>query len=161
MKTKTLLFLSLAILGGTLLGLRHWINSVADAPDAAEAVWLTDFPAAQAKASAENKPLLVDFTGSDWCPPCILLHKQVFSQTEFAEFATKKVVAVKVDFPRRKPLPPAQQMANDALAQRYGVRAFPTILVMTPAGAVKGRLGYAFGGPQSYIAKLEEIIRRF
>jgi len=127
-------------------------------PNASKADWLTDFKIAQEKAQAQNKPLLVDFTGSDWCPPCIMLEKQVFSQPEFAEYAVKNVVLVKIDFPRRKPLPEAQQAANDALAQRYGIRGFPTILVLDPAGTVKGQLGYMLGGPAKFTAKIEEIL---
>src|SRR5947209_2105501 len=64
--------------------------------------WLTDLPKAQAKAKAEHKLVMMDFTGTDWCPWCIKLNKEVFSTPEFSEFAAKNLVLVEVDFPRRK-----------------------------------------------------------
>ena len=67
---------------------------------AEEVQWLTDLPKAQAKAKAENKLIMLDFTGSDWCGWCIKLNKEVFSKPDFAEFARKNLVAVEVDFPR-------------------------------------------------------------
>jgi len=145
-----------------------WVVNVARQDDApisssasqasVEVNWLTDFKAAQEQARNENKPLLVDFTGSDWCPPCILLEKQVFSQPEFAEYARRNLVVVKVDFPRRKPLSREQQQANEQLAARYGIRAFPTILMMDADGGVKGQLGYTFGGPSRFVAKIGDIL---
>lgn len=89
-----------------------------------------------------------------------MLKKQVFSQPEFADYAANKVVLVKIDFPRRKPLPQAEQAANDALARQYNVRSFPTILVMDPDGSVKGQLGYVFGGPAKFGAKVDEILNK-
>src|SRR5947209_4080600 len=71
--------------------------------------WLTDLPKAQAKAKAENKMLLMDFAGSDWCPPCMALKKKVFSSSEFEAFAKTSLVLVDVDFPRRKQLDPKQK----------------------------------------------------
>ena len=70
--------------------------------NASEATWLTDLPKAQAQAKAEKKIVLMDFTGSDWCPPCKALHKNVFSTQEFQEYAAKNLVLVEVDFPRAK-----------------------------------------------------------
>ena len=94
--------------------------------------WLTDFDAAQARARSENKPLLIDFTGSDWCPPCIRLRKQVFSKLEFADYAAKNLVLLEVDFPKRKTLPPTQQAANDTVARKFGVEGFPTLILLSP-----------------------------
>lgn len=163
MKTKILVIAGI-VAAGVLVAIarQESVSIPGDAAPAvaAPAVWLNDFKTAQDKAQAENKPMLVDFTGSDWCPPCIMLEKQVFSQPEFADYAAGKVVLVKIDFPRRKPLPQAEQAANEALAQRYGIRGFPTILVMNPDGSVKGQLGFQFGGPAKFAAKVDEILKK-
>jgi protein disulfide-isomerase len=159
MKYKLLLVTGIAVIGAWVVSARENDSAEAQvvAASVASADWLTDFRAGQERARAENKLLLVDFTGSDWCPPCMMLEKQVFSQSEFANYAARNLVLVKIDFPRRKPLPPAQQAANDELARQFGIRGFPTILVMGPDGKTKGQLGYIFGGPAKFISKLEQL----
>src|SRR5512140_2965556 len=69
-------------------------------PALAELSWMTDVPKALEKAKTENKLVMLDFTGSDWCGWCIKLNKEVFSKPEFIEYAAKNLVAVEVDFPR-------------------------------------------------------------
>ena len=119
--------------------------------------WQTDLPKAQAQAKAENKLVMMDFTGSDWCGWCIKLNKEVFSQPEFGEYAKKNLVAVEVDFPNKKKLSPAQKSANVALAKKYGIRGYPTIIVLNSAGQKIGELGYMKGGPKAFIAALEKL----
>ena len=101
---------------------------------AAEGEWMTDLPKAQAKAKAENKLVLVDFTGSDWCPPCKALHKNVFSAAEFKEFAAKNLVLVEVDFPNHKEQSAELKKANRELQRKHNVEAFPTVIVFDPSG---------------------------
>lgn len=108
--------------------------------------WMTDFDAAKAKAVAENKPLLVDFTGSDWCYYCKLLSEKVFNTPEFAAYAEGKFIPVELDFPRSKPMDPQQKERNMALSNQYHVNGFPTVLVLTPQGDV---LGGFVGGADS------------
>lgn len=124
------------------------------APDSA---WLTDFDAARTQARTENKMLLINFTGSDWCPPCLMLHREVFSQPEFAEYAARHLVLLEVDFPRTKELTGAQKAANEKLAERFGIYGFPTIIVLDPSGKKVGELGYMRGGPKAFIAALEKL----
>jgi protein disulfide-isomerase len=109
---------------------------------AAELEWLTDLSKAQAKAKAENKLVMLDFTGSDWCGWCIKLNKDVFSKPEFAEYAKKNLVLVEVDFPRKKKLSDGQQKANQALGQKYKIKGYPTIVVLDKEGTKVGELGY-------------------
>ncbi len=123
----------------------------------AEANWLTDVPKAQAQAKAENKMVMLDFTGSDWCGWCIKLHKEVFSQPEFVEYAKKNLVLVEVDFPRKKELSAAQKQANNALAAKYKIEGYPTIIVLNKEGKKVGELGYQPGGPKAFIANLEKL----
>jgi len=117
--------------------------------------WHTDFAKAKAKAVEHDKLLLVEFHGSDWCPPCIALKKEVFSTDAFKEFAKDKFVLVDIDFPRKTKLPEAQMKANGELAEKFRVEGFPTILVMTPEGEVVGReVGYSRGGKDEFMAFL-------
>jgi protein disulfide-isomerase len=122
--------------------------------------WMTDFKAAQAKAKAENKPLLLDFTGSDWCGWCIRLDEEVFSQAAFREYAAAELVLVEIDFPRRTDQPAKLKAQNEALAQKYGIRGFPTILVLSPEGELIEKTGYRRGGPQAYVAHIKEILAK-
>ena len=121
----------------------------------AEVTWLTDLDAAKAKGLKENKPVLVDFTGSDWCPPCIQLHKVVFGSAEFAAVATKYVL-VELDYPRNKPQSAEVKAKNREWQQKYAVNSFPTILLLdAKSGEVFGRVG-GFGGQtaKEYLDKL-------
>lgn len=125
--------------------------------NAAPLQWQLDVPKAQAKAKAEKKLVMLNFTGSDWCGWCIKLSKEVFSQPAFVEYAEKNLVAVEVDFPRKKPLSAAQKQANAALEQKYNVEGYPTIIVLNSDGKQVGELGYQPGGPKAFIAALEKL----
>ena len=127
---------------------------------AGESDWLTDLPKAQAKAKEEKKMVLLDFTGSDWCGWCIKLHKEVFSQSEFAEYAGKNLVLVEVDFPRGKKQSAELKKANSALQRKYRIEGYPTIIVLDGDGKKIGELGYMKGGPTAFIAELEKIKKK-
>jgi thioredoxin-related protein len=124
---------------------------------AAEGTWLASHPAALAKAKAEKKLLLMDFTGSDWCSWCIKLHKEVFSKDPFVDYAKENLVLEVVDFPNGKKLPKAQQSANDSLAKKYNIEGYPTIIVLNSEGKKVGQLGYMEGGPAKFIAELNKL----
>jgi protein disulfide-isomerase len=124
---------------------------------AADANWQTDLPKAQAQAAREKKMVLLDFTGSDWCGWCIKLNKEVFSQPAFIEYAKTNLVLVEVDFPNHKKLSPEQKQANDALAKKYKIEGYPTIIVLNGEGRKVGELGYQPGGPKAFIAELEKL----
>lgn len=119
---------------------------------------MTDFEAAKAKAVAEQKPMLLDFTGSDWCGWCIKLDKEVFSQQAFQAYAADSLVLVELDFPRRKAQSDELKAQNEALAQKYNIRGFPTIVVLSPEGELLGRTGYRPGGPEAYVDHLKAIV---
>jgi thioredoxin-related protein len=122
--------------------------------------WFTDAQAAQAKAKDENKLVLLDFTGSDWCIWCQRLKRNVFDDPEFAKYAQSKLVLVEVDFPQHKTLPEAQQQANARLKKTHRINSYPTIILLDPDGNRIGRMGYVFGGASSFIAKLEKKVAR-
>lgn len=119
--------------------------------------WLTDLKEAKAKAKAENKELLLDFTGSDWCPYCMKLESEVFSQKAWKDYAAKRYVLMEVDFPHDKPQSPALAKQNDVLQQKYRIEAFPTVIILSPSGSMKGEAGYTPGGPAAFIKQLDKI----
>lgn len=120
--------------------------------------WMTDFEAAKAKAAAEQKPLLLDFTGSDWCGWCIKLDKEVFSQKAFQEYAASSLILVELDFPRSKDQSAELKAQNEALAEKYGIRGFPTILVLSSEGELIEKTGYQRGGAEAYVKHIQDIL---
>lgn len=126
---------------------------------AAEGQWLTDLPKAQEKAKAEKKMVLVDFTGSDWCPPCKALHKNIFSSQEFLQYAKDNLVLVEIDFPNRKPQSPELKKANRELAKKYDVKSYPTVIVFDSDGKeLKKESGYyPDWTPKDYVGKLKKL----
>jgi protein disulfide-isomerase len=134
-----------------------FICCVAGALLAADSSWLTSLPDAKAKAAKEQKLVLLDFTGSDWCPYCIKLRSEVFSKPEFAEYAKKNLVLVEVDFPRGKPQSDEMKATNKALKAKYEVTGFPTLVLTKPDGTVVWKqVGYDSDGSSAIIAKLDE-----
>src|SRR5581483_9924610 len=85
------------------------------ATQAAQPEWLTDLPKAVAQARTEKKLVLLEFTGSDWCPPCKALRKNVLGSDVFAGYARTNLVLVEIDFPRHTPQSDAQKQANETL----------------------------------------------
>ncbi|HTQ31460.1 MAG TPA: thioredoxin fold domain-containing protein [Opitutaceae bacterium] len=131
---------------------------LAAAAHAAEAFWFTDYQAAAKQASAENRPMLLDFTGSDWCPWCIKLDQEVYSQPTFIDFARQHLVLVKLDFPRQKQLPVAEKNQNRTLAKKFDVHGYPTSVLLDAQGNKLGQYeGYMEGGPHAYIEWVESL----
>ncbi len=113
------------------------------------AEWMTDLEAAKAKAVAENKAVLVDFTGSDWCGWCIRLRKQVLDTPAFETYAKDKFVLMEVDVPQNPKFDQKLLQRNRQICDQYNVSGFPTILVITPKGDVAG-------GFSGYVASTAE-----
>lgn len=117
--------------------------------------WLTSWDQAQAEAKRLNRPILLNFTGSDWCGWCIKLKKEVFSTDTFKQWADKNVVLMEVDFPKRTELPAELKAQNEQLAQQFRVTGYPTIMFTDPQGNPTGRYGYDEGGPENWIKNAE------
>ncbi len=92
--------------------------------------WLVDLDEAYAQSIQSGKPILANFTGSDWCGWCKKLDADVFSTPKFKEWADKNVVLLEVDFPRRKQLPEKNRQQNMAMAQSLGIKGYPTIWIL-------------------------------
>jgi thioredoxin-related protein len=119
--------------------------------------WQTDYKKAQEEAKTNNKLVLLDFTGSDWCGWCIKLNREVFSQAQFKDYADKNLILVEIDFPRRKTQSLETKKQNEQLAERYQIQGFPTIILLNGEGRKIGELGYMPGGPNAFIAELERL----
>ena len=144
MTLKSLLASSLVLLGAVSTAL-------------AEATWLTNFEEAKKVALKEGKPLLLEFTGSDWCPPCKALHKEIFSTDEFAKEAAAKYVLVELDFPTpKKQQAPELKAQNAELQKKYAIPGFPTVLLVdAKTGEAFGRsVGFGGGTVRQYLDKL-------
>lgn len=115
-------------------------------------LWTTDYKAALKKAAAEKRMVLLEFTGSDWCPPCKLQNREVFDTPEFAEFAQSKLVPVKLDFPRNIPQTEELRASNRELAEKFSVGGFPTLILLDSKGGELARVeGYPGGGVEAFI----------
>ncbi len=93
--------------------------------------WSTDLEKAFVQAKAEKKSVLVEFTGSDWCPPCIAMKKNVFSKKEFVTAASENFILVQLDFPNGDK---ALKEKNQPYAEKYKIEGFPTVILFTPEG---------------------------
>lgn len=93
--------------------------------------WSTDLEKALEQAKKEKKNVLVEFTGSDWCPPCIAMRKNVFSKKEFVDAASKDFILVELDFPKADK---ALKKKNDPYAKQYNIEGFPTVILLDPEG---------------------------
>ena len=121
--------------------------------------WTTDYQAALTRAKQEHKRVLLDFTGSDWCPYCEMLDSEVLSKDEFKQYADANFVLVMVDFPQQKPQSDDVKKANAALSDKFHVDGYPTLVVVASDGRELGRTsGYDPGsGPDAVISALKVI----
>ena len=124
----------------------------------ADPTWQTDYKKAQEEAKTNNKLLLVDFTGSDWCGYCIRLDREILSKPQFKDYATKNLVLLEIDFPRRKQQSVSLKEQNLRLAEEYQIEGFPTIVVLNGDGRKVWRYdGYFPDGADAFIAALEKL----
>jgi protein disulfide-isomerase len=121
--------------------------------------WMTDYQQALKTAKDKNHPILIDFTGSDWCIWCQRLDKEVFSEKAFADYAKGNLVLLKLDFPKSLPQSKETKAQNDALAQQFKIEGFPTVIILNPGGKEIARTGYQEGGAVSYTKHLKSLIK--
>ena len=121
--------------------------------------WMTDHKAALALSKKTGKPILADFTGSDWCGWCIRLKKEVFSTPEFNAWAKKNVILLELDYPHTKPQSAAIKAQNAKLGEQYRIEGYPTILFLNSSGKVLGQYGYDEGGPKVWTKKAEAMLK--
>jgi thioredoxin-related protein len=136
------------------------------AAQAQELKWHTDIKEAIAISTKEKKPMLLFFTGSDWCGWCIRLQKEVLKTPEFSAWAKDKVILVELDYPRRTAQSVELKKQNGELQQAFGIQGFPTIHFAN--GSTKdgksnfqglGSTGYVAGGPAAWIAEADVFLK--
>lgn len=127
------------------------VSLLADAPKG----WSTDYDAALKKAAREKKLVLLEFTGSDWCQPCMMMRRNVFSKDEFVQKASAKFVLVELDFPRGNK---ALTEKNKPLAQKYKITGYPTAIVLDATGKERGRFSpTSYSSVRSLLGHLEKF----
>jgi thioredoxin-related protein len=125
--------------------------------------WEQDFSKAKALAKKANKPILVFFTGSDWCGPCKMLDADIFKSEEFKKLSDSEFILYEADFPRNTNLiTNSQQNDNVFLKEKYGVNSYPTIVIINEKGKEMGRLkGYNLMRDTSYhYSFFEETLKK-
>ena len=128
-----------------------------------EEFWHTDYEQAIAQAKKEHKKIMLYFSGSDWCKPCIIWKKEVFDTETFQQYAFQKLVPVKLDFPRLKKnrLPAEQVKQNESLAAKYNHEGvFPMVVFIDADGSVIEKSAYRAGSPEEFVAYVESILAR-
>lgn len=131
-------------------------NATSTASSAAE--FLTDFEQAKKTAAKLKRPIFALFTGSDWCPWCKQLAAEVLTTDLFREYAAANLVLFEADFPRQTQLAEELRKQNAALAERYGIAGFPTVLLLDATGAVQGTTGYRPGGAAKYVGEVAQLL---
>jgi len=122
--------------------------------------WTSNYEGAQATAAEEDKDLLLDFTGSDWCGWCIRLNEEVFSHDEFNEYADENFVLVELDYPteaKQAQMPEEVVAQNEELRVQFDIQGYPSIILTDAQGRPYAQTGYQEGGPAAYVAHLEEL----
>ncbi|MFM2369722.1 MAG: hypothetical protein RL619_2032 [Bacteroidota bacterium] len=135
--------------------------------EAQELVWETNVNKAMEISNKTKKPLMLFFTGSDWCGWCIRLQKEVLKTPEFAAWAKENVVLVELDYPRRTPQTPEIQAQNSGLQQAFGIQGFPTVCFANGTnkeGKINfeglGQTGYVAGGPTAWLAVADGLLKK-
>lgn len=122
--------------------------------------WFDDYAAAREKARRENKPMLLLFTGSDWCGFCVKLRREALDKSDFKGFAKKHLVLVFIDFPRRTKLPGELAEQNRELRSKFGAGGgVPATLIVSPDEKVLGRIGGCPRNPKDYLKKVKRILK--
>ena len=119
--------------------------------------WVTDLDQAKTEATKNGKNILLVFSGSDWCAPCMKLEKFIWQSEEFKTFSKDHFVLLRADFPKQKKnrLSDEQQSKNEKLAEKYNTNGyFPLVVVLNKKGEVLGSTGYKNVSPGEYIKQL-------
>lgn len=119
--------------------------------------WLIDYKKALEQAAETKRPILMEFTGSSWCPPCKMMKSQVFASDDFKSFASKNLVLLELDFlPDGEPAVKSVAKQNTELAGKFNIEGFPTLILLDPAGKELARnVGFLPGGPKALISWVE------
>lgn len=121
------------------------------------AIWTTNYADALKQAKEQNRHVFLFFTGSDWCGWCMRLKEEILSTPQFQTYARDNLILVELDFPRGKTLAPSLVAQNNSLSDKYGIRGYPTVIILNSRGKEIDSLGYQEGGPQPFIERLRSM----
>jgi thioredoxin-related protein len=135
---------------------------------AQELKWYTDVKEAIIVSNKEKKPMLLFFTGSDWCGWCIRLQNEVLKTPEFSKWAKESVVLVELDYPRRTAQSEEVKKQNNELQQAFGIQGFPTVYFANATVNKEGKInfeglgstGYVAGGPTAWLAVADPFVKK-
>jgi protein disulfide-isomerase len=145
---KLFRFLALAILGLSVSAFSQ------------ESVWMTDYAKAVDLAKSQNKAILLDFTGSDWCGWCMKMKQETLDTPAFKHYAQKNLVLVEVDYPHNKAQTEQEKQQNQKLGKQFEITGYPAFVLLDKDGKELGRQGgYLQGGPSAFIAKLNTFYK--
>ena len=146
---KKLYFLSLALCLGIFLQAQT------------EGSWLVNMDEAKTLAAQEGHPILVSFSGSDWCGNCMRLSKELFETDEFLEYSKKNLVLLNLDFPAKKANKLSEELTsqNEGLAEKFNKQgAFPLTILVDSSGELLGKVKYPCSSVQDYLNSITDII---
>ncbi|MDD4818058.1 MAG: thioredoxin family protein [Victivallaceae bacterium] len=138
--------------------LRGQFEAELNPPAPAKLDWVVGFDEAAKLAAEQKKQIFALFTGSDWCPWCIKLNRELLSTAEFKAYAEKHYVLLLVDFPRKGDQSEAVKKANRELSEKYDVSGFPTVKILSADGKVLATSGYSRTSVGGYISSLEKAV---
>lgn len=121
--------------------------------------WTEDWDLALSAAKELHRPILVNFTGSDWCVWCTRLAEEVFTQDEFKQFAKENLVMLKLDFPRNIKQSDELKQQNSMLQRQFSIKGYPTIVFLNEEGKEINRTGYRPGGAAEYVSHIKELLK--
>ncbi len=121
--------------------------------------WHESMLLAQRESAETGKPILADFTGSDWCHWCVKLKQDVFETEVFQNWAAENVVLLELDYPKQGTQSPEIKRQNAELAERYQIQSYPTVLLLDANGQVLGKMGYQ-KNPQDWIESAASFLMR-
>ena len=137
------------------LGIILFVSTIGFAQD-----WQTDLEAAKKLATDQNKNIIIVFSGSDWCAPCIKLDKNIWQSDAFKNQSANDWILLKADFPRKKAneLSKDQTAHNRKLAEKYNIEgSFPLVVLVDKNGKVLGKMGFKNVSPEEYIKMIQAL----
>jgi len=117
--------------------------------------WQISYEDALKQAKDFDRPVMICFLGSDWCPYCIKLLKEVLDTRDFGGWAMQNLVVMVADYPKKITLPPEMIKRNDALKEKFNVHGFPQVVLVAADGSELGRIG-GYSGKEKWQAQLRQ-----
>lgn len=139
-------------------GVDEWLEEVrpvVESVTTGAGKWLENFEEAKKLSRATGRPIMADFTGSDWCGWCKKLKSEVFDTPEFKQWAARNVILLELDYPRNTPQSDELKEQNRKLQQHYRIKGYPTVLFLDAKEKVLARTGYVRGGAEAWIGDAE------